>query len=64
MPADYPTSIRLQPELKRAIKKVARMQGCSVAFKINQILVDWVKVNSPPLVPALPGQSQESHEPE
>jgi predicted HicB family RNase H-like nuclease len=39
--ADYPTSIRLPPDLKRTIAKAAKKQGCSLSFKISEVLRLW-----------------------
>ena len=45
MPASvliHPTSLRIPDPLQRAIKRLAKKQGCSIAFKINEILQQYV----------------------
>lgn len=35
---DYPTSIRMNYDLRKYLRMKAKRQGCSVAFMINQIV--------------------------
>jgi hypothetical protein len=37
----YPTSLVLPNDLKDTIKRACKRQGCSMGFKICQILRDW-----------------------
>ena len=38
----FPTSFRCPPRTYRAIMRHARDQGCSISFKIVQILEEWL----------------------
>ena len=38
---NYPTSIIMPVDLKNTLKRAAKIQGCSMAFKINEILRLW-----------------------
>ena len=40
---EHPTSLRLDPDVREALKLEARKQGCSLGFKINQILREWME---------------------
>jgi hypothetical protein len=42
-PNILPTSIRLEQPVKAAVMRYARLQGCSMSFKISQIVEAWVK---------------------
>ena len=37
----YPSSIRLPPHVKKSLHAAAKAQGCSISFKILQILKQW-----------------------
>ena len=43
MTGSYPSSIRLPPDLKKCLAKAAEKQGCSISFKITEILKQWQK---------------------
>jgi hypothetical protein len=40
---NFPTSVVLPFDLKTTIKRACKQQGCSMVFKINQILREWEK---------------------
>ena len=48
-PEDWPTSVRLTRELRQFLKQEAKKQGCSMGFKIRQIVDEryqqWLKDN-------------------
>ena len=39
----YPSSIRLPPDIKKVLARAAKVQGCSISFKITEILRKWAK---------------------
>ena len=43
VPADNPTSIRLDRDVKAYLKKVCKDQGCSMLWLVADILAKWVR---------------------
>jgi hypothetical protein len=41
--SEKPTSVRLPVDLRSALAQASTEQGCSVNFKINQILREWAE---------------------
>ena len=42
-PREYPFSFRLPSDVRKAIERESRRQGCSMAFKINEVLRAWAR---------------------
>ena len=42
MTGEQPTSVRLEPELKRALKRVADERHWSISYTIAQVLKAWL----------------------
>ena len=42
MGGEHPTSVRLEPDLKRALKRVADERHWSISYTISQVLKAWL----------------------
>lgn len=59
----FPTSFRCPPKTYRAVERLARAQGCSISFKIVQIIEDYLskqpKVRNQAMPHELPAEGGE-----